>query len=531
VEMLDSQSLVSMAYSYGLLGFLHHPTLRAIGDHAIPKMTGFKPEEFSILVYSLGVLNFRHHDLLKAVVEHAPPVLPRFTTQNVSNMLHGLGLVTFDRDDAFVRGVASHLATRLSECSAQDIANPVTALMRMVIPHDELLHAIARYVSLPGTHLPISVFTPQEIANTVYAFDALQVFDVHLFQQVADETARRLEEFIPQEVANVIWAFTKQSFGSLGWFEDVLSRCAPHAEAMPKGPCGHTLATQWCAEDLEKPLAALWPVRDRIPSYARLEKVFRRRFLDQISSFLGSLAPQHGRPVPDQYQHGFASWDLYQVGPLFTEELLSNAGVKRVAPLHTEVEALLEHYIGSQNEDSLLCRYGDKLLVSVLPAARWVSSFITYRMELGCETTVCPLEGTLVMEPAHPKEDDEANQRRFKTESWREPADVGGNHKAYRPVLLSTFLGNWRHRHTELVALDEMVNVALKAVAEGRWPWVEDFWSQLHGQVRLFVPHTPCLSCVGAFAQLHCWAPKLELQVAYHDWREWRHRLLEVVPP
>ena len=30
------------------------------------------------------------------------------------------------------------------------------------------------------------------------------------------------------------------------------------------------------------------------------------------------------------------------------------------------------------------------------------------------------------MEPAHPKEDDEANQRRFKAEVWREQVELPG---------------------------------------------------------------------------------------------------------
>jgi len=195
-------------------------------------------------------------------------------------------------------------------------------------------------------------------------------------------------------------------------------------------------------------------------------------------------------------------------------------GVQRAAPSPGAETALREHYIGS-GEDSLLSRYGDKLLISVLPAARWLSSWVSYRLSLVGSTQV--LQGMLVVEPAHPKEDDEANQRRLKAESWREPGDVVQG--PFRPVLLSTFLGNWRHRHTELVALDLLVELALGAVKDGSWSWTDGFWGHLSGEVELFVPHTPCLSCVGAFAQLRCWAPHLTLRVAYYDWRDWRSQL------
>lgn len=522
VDKLDSQSLVSMAYSFALLGHAHPPVLRAIGDRAIPRLPNFKPEEFSILVYSLGVLSFRHHDLLTAVVEQAPAVFPRFSTQNISNLLHGLGLVTFDRDDDFVIKVASHLATRLPECSGQDIANPVTALMRMTIRHDDLLQAIASYLTSSSGHLRIRDFTTQEIANTVYAFDAMQVLHTPMFDEIANATVAKLDEFIPQEVANVIWAFSKQGFGSDEWFEVVLSRCAPHAENLQGASSEHALSVLWCGEDLEKPLAALRHKRDVLPSYARLEAAFRKRFLSPIRVFLSGLAPQRGFPPPTRYQQEFASWDLYQVGPDFTQELLEAVGICRTSPSRGAELALLDHYMRAA--DSMFSRYGERLLISVLPAARWLSSFMSYRLEMRGSDVV--FEGTHVVEPAHPNDNDEASQRRFKTESWKDPPDLIRG--PFRPVLLSTFLGNWRHRHTEIIALDLVVDLALGAVDAGKWTWAENFWQGLQGEVELFVPHTPCLSCVGAFAQLHTWSPDLSLKVAYYDWREWRVQLLEI---
>eukprot|EP00929_Paragymnodinium_shiwhaense_P050147 TRINITY_DN25275_c0_g1_i1.p1 TRINITY_DN25275_c0_g1~~TRINITY_DN25275_c0_g1_i1.p1 ORF type:complete len:935 (-),score=183.40 TRINITY_DN25275_c0_g1_i1:30-2834(-) len=526
-QTLDAQSIVSIVYAFGLIGHCHHTTLRLLGDLCIPKLPDFKPEEYSIMVYSLGLVNFRHHDFLNALVLHVPPVLPRFSTQNLSNFLHGLGLVAYDRDDAFVASIASHLASRLRECKPQDIANPITALMRMCIPHDGLLSAVARFITSPNSLLPLKDFTPQEIANTVYGFDALQFFDAILFQQVADETEKRLAEFIPQEVANIIWAFSKQSFGTLDWFERVLARCVPHAGATSARSSGHTISAEWCAEDLEKPLGALWPVRHQIPSYACMEKVFRARFFDRIADFLRSIAPPLEKPAPAQYQKDFAAWDLYQVGPLFTEELFGRVDVSRVSPIQATMQALLAHYVGPEPE-SLLSRYGDKMLLSVLPAARWLSSHVRYRLVCASAPEQAALEGQLVVEAAHPKEDVEGtNQRRVSAEAWREAVDGAPAANVFRPVLLSTFLGNARHRHTELVVLDMLVSLAVDAVTSGRWRWCDDFWSQLSGEVEVFVPHTPCLSCVGVFAQLKRWTPNLRIRVAYEDWRDWRRRLFE----
>mmetsp|Transcript_555 Transcript_555/g.1302 ORF Transcript_555/g.1302 Transcript_555/m.1302 type:complete len:942 (+) Transcript_555:218-3043(+) len=546
-ESLDCQSLVSMAYSFGLLGYTHHPTLRSIGDCAIQKLQRFKPEEFSILVYSLGLSNFRHHDLLAALPLYIPSALPRFSTQNISNLLHGLGLVGFDRDDDFVRAIVSHLASRLPECTAQDIANPITALMRMVISDDDFLLAVAEHLTSDHVQVPVAEFTPQELANTIYGFDALQVFHQKLFEKIAAATHGRLEEFIPQEVANVIWAFRKQGFGEVSWFEEVLAKCAPHIEKETSGAnAGHSLAVVWVAEDLEKPLAALHDMRHQLPSYARLERVFRHRFLGPIQSFLRTLDPPRGVPSPSVYQQDFAAWDLYQIGVSFTEETLLGTGVRRVPPPIHAMEALLEHYVGS-SEASLLSLHGERLIISVLPTARWLSSFLRYRLVPSIQSGSQVLAGSLVVEPSHPKDDEEANNRRFKSGSWRcaralapspspslssAPAPSGKAceaYEAYRPVLLSTFLGNLRHRHTEVVALDLLVELAMAALESGQWKWVGDFWEKLSGEAELFVPHTPCLSCVGVFAQLRRWCPSLQLRVAYCDWRDWRRTMREAI--
>eukprot|EP00933_Yihiella_yeosuensis_P033091 TRINITY_DN26797_c0_g1_i2.p1 TRINITY_DN26797_c0_g1~~TRINITY_DN26797_c0_g1_i2.p1 ORF type:complete len:150 (-),score=22.72 TRINITY_DN26797_c0_g1_i2:74-523(-) len=143
----------------------------------------------------------------------------------------------------------------------------------------------------------------------------------------------------------------------------------------------------------------------------------------------------------------------------------------------------------------------------------------------------------MIVEPAHPKEDDEANQRRFKAESWRESADASNGQQgltrslpgAWRPVLLTTFLGNYRHRHTEVVALDALIDLVLGAMAERQLPWSDEHWERLSGEVELVVPHTPCLSCVGALTQLRRWAPQLQIRVAYEDWRDWRSMLKQNV--
>eukprot|EP00971_Amphidinium_carterae_P166325 3296509-Amphidinium_carterae.1 len=57
------------------------------------------------------------------------------------------------------------------------------------------------------------------------------------------------------------------------------------------------------------------------------------------------------------------------VGPAYTEEVLAAVGVKRVTASEQTEEHLLQHYVGDSTV-ALYARFGDKLLMSVLPAAR-----------------------------------------------------------------------------------------------------------------------------------------------------------------
>ena len=42
------------------------------------------------------------------------------------------------------------------------------------------------------------------------------------------------------------------------------------------------------------------------------------------------------------------------------------------------------------------------------------------------------------------------------------------------------------------------------------------------GEVSVFVSHTPCVSCLGAFAQFRALFPAVRLQVGYRDWRDFQ---------
>ena len=67
----------------------------------------------------------------------------------------------------------------------------------------------------------------------------------------------------------------------------------------------------------------------------------------------------------------------------------------------------------------------------------------------------------------------------------------------------------------------------LALVTSDKGHYRPDFLKQLEGEVGVVGTHTACLSCVGVFAQLHCWAPQIQLKIAYVDWSEWRSDLIE----
>merc|ERR1712014_239070 len=152
-----------------------------------------------------------------------------------------------------------------------------------------------------------------------------------------------------------------------------------------------------------------------------------------------------------------------------------------------------------------------------MPEERLISSYILYRFTDFADSH---LFGDRVV-----KYENESNQLSFKAKRWREAVDANG---MWRPVLLSAFLFHWRHRHAEAVALDELVCLVLAVFTSGKLYWRQDFLEKLAGEINAVGTHTACLSCVGVFAQLHCWAPYMQIKFAYVDWSEWRNKLIEV---
>eukprot|EP00927_Polykrikos_kofoidii_P048040 TRINITY_DN42277_c0_g1_i1.p1 TRINITY_DN42277_c0_g1~~TRINITY_DN42277_c0_g1_i1.p1 ORF type:complete len:888 (-),score=121.96 TRINITY_DN42277_c0_g1_i1:62-2725(-) len=94
--------------------------------------------------------------------------------------------------------------------------------------------------------------------------------------------------------------------------------------------------------------------------------------------------------------------------------------------------------------------------------------------------------------------------QRFCSGGQQEPLSVG--------ALFAVELRFPRHRDAEFLALNAVVADIRKVAAEAQ---VADDTLEVHGNVRLQVSHTPCLSCVGAMVQFQRKFPFVKLHVNF----------------
>merc|ERR1712048_527536 len=78
-----------------------------------------------------------------------------------------------------------------------------------------------------------------------------------------------------------------------------------------------------------------------------------------------------------------------------------------------------------------------------------------------------------------------------------------------RSPLRAVTIGHDRSTDSEILALGLVLHRAQTLVgAEGKI-------AEVRGQVQIYVNDIPCLSCIGAFAQLRNWMPDLEIFLSF----------------
>jgi len=102
--------------------------------------------------------------------------------------------------------VAKARAGQLSARELSNIAHGAAAHRIKDESIDVLFRALARAVQQR-----VNVFSPQELANTAWAFATVNLVDEKLFRTLAREAERRVSMFNAQELANMAWAFARVS--------------------------------------------------------------------------------------------------------------------------------------------------------------------------------------------------------------------------------------------------------------------------------------------------------------------------------
>mmetsp|Transcript_17513 Transcript_17513/g.30651 ORF Transcript_17513/g.30651 Transcript_17513/m.30651 type:complete len:293 (-) Transcript_17513:32-910(-) len=160
------QDISNTMYAFALLSMRNDQLFYSVASHLAAddsRLGSFSPQAMSNTVYAFGQLGVRHRPMLEAFAAHLPARLSELNHQNISNVVHGLAILNF-RSPAFMAAVSDHLCKNPSVLRA---------------------------------------FSPQAMANTVFAFVVLRASPRPLFRaigvQVRDQTV--LRSFAMRDIA------------------------------------------------------------------------------------------------------------------------------------------------------------------------------------------------------------------------------------------------------------------------------------------------------------------------------------------
>eukprot|EP00747_Dinoflagellata_sp_TGD_P051099 gnl/TRDRNA2_/TRDRNA2_147154_c0_seq2.p2 gnl/TRDRNA2_/TRDRNA2_147154_c0~~gnl/TRDRNA2_/TRDRNA2_147154_c0_seq2.p2 ORF type:complete len:126 (+),score=23.64 gnl/TRDRNA2_/TRDRNA2_147154_c0_seq2:449-826(+) len=107
-------------------------------------------------------------------------------------------------DEKLFEVLAQAARLRVSQLTAQELANVVWAFATLGFSDEKMLAAVAREVQRRSCS---GVFSTQNIANTAWSFATLSQLDQRLFAALATTARLVVDEFTAQGVANTVWAF------------------------------------------------------------------------------------------------------------------------------------------------------------------------------------------------------------------------------------------------------------------------------------------------------------------------------------
>ena len=227
----------------------HHPNFsQAVAASAAPRLSSFQSQTLANTLWAYSVLGLYPKSLFNAAADEIVRRLELVNsneyrgisgpeksstssrsnssgTRNTNNKNNG------DDNTATTRSPAQHyrrpdLGTQnapFTEFRAQEISNILIAFARGCIIHPKLLQCIeaelCRTVQVhdsadgqPYKVQRLKVFTPQALANTLWAFATLRWYPARLLPSITEAIGGTVAKMTAQEVSNCLWSYARFAY-------------------------------------------------------------------------------------------------------------------------------------------------------------------------------------------------------------------------------------------------------------------------------------------------------------------------------
>lgn len=572
ISDFTEQNLSNTCWAFAKIGLRHDPLIKAIADETLRKLGQFSPQGLVNTLWGFATLVIKGEEclgksswqLINALLEEIIRRLPDCTTQELSNSSWAccrLGV----RHDGFLAAVASEGLKKVAGYTCQDLANTAMAFAKPNVYHEHFLQALAHHAGRK-----MRQFEAREVSNALWSFtifnrdlvgpDWLDHALEHFLELVQK---RHYEGWELVQVVNACWSFRHQlrHWSSLEktFHDRVFTRVVGALDAI----IGRDQGLLGMSEPLEAPVA---------PAPSKL--------LNAGPATHGHLAgsvPERLSPLEAARRSAQRLIDELQVdflGPIFTRVAMRDLGFIDPRDRRQLCAFARVPTVGGPDSSTGSPGWGDVAREAVAetlaqirqelgfmwfdrfgPHERRVISWISFelKVEISSEASNVPCMETLSERGricSFSLDEHRAMDKRGLETFARLEAQWKGevlftlqDVRKGQEWLQGLFAQHDRAGHTERQALLEIILEIISAIRRlerkshrGNMAQRESsielglfdgsLGARVSGELRLFVCHFCCISCMAAICNFVRRFPHIQIHIDYDD--VWKTRLLDV---
>mmetsp|Transcript_3879 Transcript_3879/g.6824 ORF Transcript_3879/g.6824 Transcript_3879/m.6824 type:complete len:591 (+) Transcript_3879:455-2227(+) len=543
------RNLANTSWAFAVLEFGDEPLFVALADSVCFTMEGqgrWKPQELSATAWAFAQVHFCIEPLNVALATAAMSTIDEFSSQSLANMSWSLARQLYDARP-LLEAIAVRSAERIAAFNSQELANTAWAFALLLLPDTTLFAAISSQVecnvgkmsflgltniswaftragiagrapfgavAAAGTEVLVQADTAKndvgglELSNLAWSFASFAFLYSPLMAALSAEAKAKITDFGAQNLAMMAWswsalavidwpllaviastacskigdpnaAFSEMEIASLLWSiatfpVDFLQEKQQQDFLVSLSTAPSILRGHWSGHFLCQLANALHKVRHTLDP--ELWRRVENAWLKELQDLADELQVLPFPVKPEEYISRLQATGCYHAGPNYTADLLDKINVAMASKSflessRTKIREARES--GGTGSSGILC----------------VTSFnISLPQGPGMATT-----------------------KLFHSETSLQASELPVAYEALVPAALA----HDRSHHAEFRSMVWL----LQTLREAGVDMMDKEERQLvTGKLLFYVTHHPCLSCIGAIAQIRAALPNLEVALSY-DWR------------